>query len=169
MMGHPSRMVARHDGTSVPRHIPRRLAWDGHMAPCGSINIEINQPALRALTLPHRHSLLLVLLSRLIMDFVSGSPDYSCSACRSLYFMCSAYPTACTEPSAHTQMGRRCSLLSCMETTPGCHFSHSAFCHSNSNFQVPLGFHCGFAPVQTCYPCLGPIQVATPAMPRLRH
>ena len=127
------RMARWIDGTSVPGHLPRSLAWESQLASCDSINMQINMPASEALMLHHRYSARLDLLRWFIMDFASRYPKHSRPAGCSVDLLYSVCPEACVEASARTQTGQRCSLLGCFETMSGSHFSHSAYCSTIAN------------------------------------
>lgn len=103
------------------------------------------------------------------MDDSSRSPEHSGPVSRSLQPFRSVCPEDCATLGARTITGRRCSLLGCMETIPGYHYSHSNFCLSNSNLQVSPSAHGGVAPVLVAPSCSLPVHAAANTMPRLRQ
>ena len=60
-------------------------------------------------------------------------------------------------------------MLGCLEIMPGYHFTHSAHCISNANWQVPLEAHSALDISLSCSNCLKPSQADATAMPRLRQ
>lgn len=128
------RMMARSDGTSVPWWILREFACCGHMAPYDVITHTLTFPTCSAFIPFAAPVIHLASLVHLAMAFILENLSAHCVFCRHPSPVGGTCPPACAVPSEHTQTGRRCSILGCLETLLGFHFTQTSFCHLNSCF-----------------------------------